>query len=118
MPKVFYMLKLFLFILIFILYRTNSIKRGYNFKHFSKNSLCGGFLNDVVYDMNKDLCQLPCNVITTFHFIDGQKNNKCKNSSAYIAINRNMITSTSDVIVKQHKVVGMQYLIYNKYLYV
>lgn len=80
-----------------------------NGKYFSTESLCGSFLNDVLYDINKDNCQLPCNITNNFHLISSQKFAYCSRLPDFISINGDMINARFDITIRQHKVSNKLY---------
>lgn len=75
-------------------------------EYFSRESLCSGFLNDVLYDTNSDSCQLPCYIYNTFQLISSQKFIDCGRLSHSITIDGDIIKAKSDITINQHKVVN------------
>lgn len=75
-------------------------------KYFSTESLCGGFLNDVLYDTNKESCQLPCYMNNTFQIISTQRFAYCSRLTDSISIDGDIINVKSNIVIKQHKVIN------------
>lgn len=78
-------------------------------KYFSNESLCSGFLNDVLYDTNSDSCQIPCFVYNTFKVISSQKFISCGKLSHSIKINGGIIKAKINVSIMQHTVVNKRH---------
>lgn len=94
---------LILVILLLLLYIRQRFNSG---KYFSNESLCGGFLNDVLYDMNSESCQLPCQIKSNFQLLSSQKFTYCGNLSDLISIYEDRIIAKSNVVINQHKVIN------------
>lgn len=75
-------------------------------KYYSSESLCGGFLSNVVYDTKNDSCQIPCYVNNTFKLITFQEECDCGKLPDSISIDGDMINAKSNVVIKQHKIVN------------
>lgn len=111
MCNIFYILLLILFLVIVIisyLYKyytySKTITICNNGKIYSAESLCGGFIDDVLYESNNDLCNIPCDIRNSFPIISTQRFSYCARMPEYITIDENGITAQSDIIIKQHVV--------------
>lgn len=83
---------------------------------YPNNSLCGGFLGDTLYDKDREVCNLPCNINNTYRFIKKQSRTSCQSNSNYITINTFNITAIYPITIKQHKVYKDKYFIFIKKL--
>lgn len=101
----------FIFPTISYLYSSSKEIKKIKGKYFSNESLCSGFLNDVLYDTDLDSCQISCYIYNTFQLISSQKSINCGILSHSITISGFMINAKSNTTIKQHSVV-------NKYHYV
>lgn len=101
-------------IIIYVIYHNYYINT--NSRIYSTESICGSFLNDIKYDSNNDVCQLPCKIITSYPIPSFQNNSKCFNSSLNIIIDRNTIVVNRNVSIIQHVVINKKHYKY-KFVY-
>lgn len=104
---------LLLFLLFYYIYLLISLTNNKYIK-FPYNSICSGFLDDVEYEVDKELCQLPCNSRNLFSIVNKNNNTFCGNTTVSVLLNETHIISKSNVTVLQHIVSNMSYLIYKK----
>lgn len=110
-----YNILLFLFVTFFyiiIIYNSKNEDRI----TYNSNSLCSSFLNDSIYYRDKYICNIPCNINNKFPIIKDQNETVCNKSYNVVYIYNSTIKAKGSAIIKQHKVINMEYFIFYKKL--
>lgn len=113
----FYFIFLYIASAIFFLFYNNEQKIN-NYRVFHLDSLCGSFINEIAYKLDRNVCHLPCKINTTLNIISVQSDSFCSRAPLCISFNKNYLTALSNVTIKQHYVVNRTYYIYHKKLLV